>query len=108
MGALRTKLESFKQPHVIKSTGHVSVQNLAPKGIAPVKDLGYSKAFWMARALSKDEEGRQAAMLNSHLQTLRRGGTMDADSGVMGKLDEYMQNVDNLLEQLGITDGGEL
>lgn len=108
MGSIRTKLETYKQPRTVKSTGSVKLQNFGPKGSGGTKGLDYSKAFWMARALQKDEEGRQTAELNSQLQTMRRGDALTAGGGIMDKIDSYMQDVDNLLAQLGLNEGGGL
>lgn len=100
MGAIRTKLETFKQPRTIKSTGHVSRQNFGPKGGGAGKGLDYSKAFWMARALHKDEQTALDQQMMGDAMATKRMGRMDNLQGLTSQVDAMIQNLDQLIASL--------
>ena len=105
MGKVRARLESYKAPRLAPTGGRAGT----PTAFGPRHGSG-GKAFNPAAALAllRSLQQQEGEALNSQLRTLRHGGAMDAGSVILGKINEGMRDVDSLLAQLGITDGGEL
>lgn len=104
MGALRTKLESFKQPKQPRAPGNVGApQKFGPTGRSSnrgmVSDL--KSAFWMARALNRDQAGQQGAMASADLLAAKREGRIGNLKDLSAQLDAMIQQVDTVSASLG-------
>lgn len=102
MGAVRTRLESFKQPKQGKTLGgKIGLQKFGPKG-GSGKQPDVKSLFWMARALQKDQASGEGTMLSNELQVLKRQGGIDRGAMLEELIDKRIIDVDQLLDSLTV------
>jgi len=103
MGAIRTKLESYKKPaqgKIMRGSGKM------PK-FGPSKSTGGGRGntlslVRMAMAMQRRERAAQdRTVMGEALSTVRQG-TMDRDQLMLHQIEASMAGVDNLLQSLGV------
>lgn len=100
MGAIRTRLESFKQPKQPRSSrGRLSTQKFGPsKGSRSSSDL--KSAFSLARALQKDEQSAQNSASMAEANVMRHQSRFDNAASLNKILDQLNLEADDLLSSL--------
>lgn len=103
MGAVRTKLESFKRPAPAKVMGG----SVHPTKYGPPKSSGKQTALnpltmaRLAMTLNNRDSRVKNSQASSEILGQTRQGTMDRDADVFQAIDMQMADVDNLLQSLG-------
>ena len=108
MGAIKAKLESFKQPKQLR----------APRGRKPQTVFGPSKskdlfkvnmgqAYSMANRMVNAANRGERQMTTARIRTEKFGGRLNNAGTVQGALDELNAQADQLLSGLNTDEGGE-
>lgn len=101
MGAVRTKLESYKRPAKADvKGGKVGKHHVNPPkgGSAPKNDL--KSLFWMGRALQKDQASALQSQVLADASTVRRQGSLNNAASIGSALDKLLLDADNALQGL--------
>lgn len=103
MGAIRTKLESYKKPaqgKVLRGGGKNQKAPL-PKFTGGGRGNMLSM-IRMAMAMQRRGQAAQNAMVTGEVMANTRQGTVDRDALMLHQIDASMADVDQLLQSLGV------
>lgn len=100
MGAIRAKLEAFKQPKVVPVKGHVTMPKLTPGKTAQGKAFDPRSMLSMLRTMQNAQARREESVVMNDAMATKRSGTMDNLTVGIEGLDAGIAQIDELLNSL--------